>query len=148
MKTSIFALLSLFAISVAHAGDYLTDLEAGKTKAAAEKKALLVKFTGSDWCPPCKALNKNVFTNASFKKGVEKDFVVVVLDYPRKNPLPAAETATNKKLAKKYGIKSYPTVMLMDAKGKAFRSLPGYSGTNAKDYLTTVQTALKAKNFK
>jgi len=61
MKTSLFALLSLFAISVAHAGDYLTDLEAGKTKAAAEKKALLVKFTGSDWCPPCKALNKNVF---------------------------------------------------------------------------------------
>ena len=147
MKTSIFAILSAIAVSVAHAGDYLTDLEAGKKKAAAEQKALLVKFTGSDWCPPCIKLNNEVFKDATFKEGIEKNFVVVVLDYPRKTPLPAAQTATNKKLAKKYNIKSYPTVMLMDAEGKAFRSIPGYSGIGAKAYLAGVQTALKAKNF-
>ena len=31
-------------------------------KAKAEKKNVLVEFTGSDWCPPCIAMRKNVFS--------------------------------------------------------------------------------------
>ncbi|MFT6178761.1 MAG: thioredoxin-related protein [Akkermansiaceae bacterium] len=147
MKASIFALLAAFTVSAAHAGDYLTDFEAAKKKAVADKKPLLVKFTGSDWCPPCIKLQKEVFSKSSFKKAVEKDFVVVVLDYPRKKKLPKDQTAANKKVAKKYGLKSYPTVMLMDSKGKVFKSMSGYNGAGAKAYLKSVQDSLKAKKF-
>lgn len=147
IKASVFALFAALAVSVAHAGDYLTDFEEGKKKATAEKKALLVKFTGSDWCPPCIKLQKEVFAKRSFRKGVEKDFVIVVLDYPSKKKLPKAQTAANKKVAEQYKIDSYPTVMLMDSNGKTFKSFSGYNGSGAKTYLAAIRASLKAKKF-
>lgn len=147
MKASLFALLAAFAVSAAHAGDYLTNFEAGKKKAASEKKALLVKFTGSDWCPPCKKLQKEVFSKSSFQEGVAEDFVVVVLDFPRKSEMTAEQTAANKKVAKAYKVKAYPTVLLMDAQGKVFKSTAGYNGSGAKAYLADIKTSLKAKKF-
>jgi len=92
LKTIILAIFSVAFPATAQAGDFLTDFDAGKKKAAAEKKCMLVKFTGSDWCLPCKNLDKQVFSKKAFKSEVEKDFVVVVLDYPRTKKLPAAQS--------------------------------------------------------
>ncbi len=147
LKTFVFAILSAALAATAQAGDFLTDFEAGKKKAVAEDKPLLVKFTGSDWCPPCIKLDKEVFSKKSFKSAVEKDFVVVVLDYPRKKKLPEAQTKANKKVAKEYGLRSYPTVMLMDSDGKVFKSMSGYGGGGVKPYLKALKTALKARKF-
>jgi thioredoxin-related protein len=148
MKASVFALVAAFTVSLVQAGDYLTDFEAGKKKAAAENKALLVKFTGSDWCQPCMKLEKEVFSKSSFKKAVAKDFVVVVLDFPQKKKLPKDEAAANKKVAKQYNLEGYPTVMLMDAQGKVFKLLSSYNGGGASAYLKSIQTSLKAKRFR
>jgi thioredoxin-related protein len=156
LKTFVLAILSIALAATAQAGDFLTDFEAGKKKAAEENKPLLVKFTGSDWCPPCIKLDQEVFSQKSFKSAVEKDFVVVVLDYPRKKKLPAAQTKANKEVAKKYGLRSYPTVMLMDSEGKVFKSMSGYSAPPKADngksvsvetYLKTLKSALKARQF-
>lgn len=147
LKTITLAILSAAFTLTTHAGDFLNNFETGKKKAAAENKSILVKFTGSDWCPPCIKLNKEVFSKKSFKSKVEKDFVVVVLDYPRKKKLPAAQTKANKEIAKKYGLKSYPTVMLMDSEGKVFKSMSGYSGGGVEPYLKTLSSSLKARKF-
>ena len=45
----------------------MTDYAAAKIKAAAEQKPLLLEFTGSDWCPPCMRLNKEVFSQKVFR---------------------------------------------------------------------------------
>lgn len=148
LKTSLVVLLVAASASFAHAGDFLTDFETAKKKAAADKKPLLVKFTGSDWCPPCIKLNDEVFSKSSFKKAVEKDFVVVVLDFPRKTKLPEDQAAANRKVAEKYGLKSYPTVMLMDSKGKVFKSMSGYAGGGVDPYLKGLKTSLRARKFK
>ena len=148
LKGSFFALLAAAAVGIANAGDYLTDLETAKKKAATDKKPLLVKFTGSDWCPPCIKLHQEVFSKSSFKKAVEKDFVVVVLDFPRKTELPEEQAAANKKVAKEYGLKSYPTVLLMDSKGKVFKSMSGYAGGGAEAYLKGLKSSLRARKFK
>jgi thioredoxin-related protein len=147
LKTIILAILSVTFTTTAQAGDFLTDFEAGKKKAAAEKKCMLVKFTGSDWCPPCIKLDKEVFSKPIFKSEVEKDFVVIVLDYPRKEKLPAAQTKANKEVAKKYKLRSYPTVMLMDSQGKVFKSISGYSGGGVEPYLKTLKSSLRARKF-
>ena len=148
LKASFFALIAAAAVGIANAGDYLTDFEAAKKKAETDKKPLLVKFTGSDWCPPCIKLNDEVFSKSSFKKAVEKDFVVVVLDFPRKKKLPEEESAANKKVAKEYSLKSYPTVMLMDSKGKVFKSMSGYAGGGVEAYLKGLKKSLRARKFK
>ena len=93
-------------------------------------------------------LNKEVFSKKDFKSGVEKDFVVVVLDFPRSKKLPKAEAAANKALAKKYKITAYPTVLLMDSSGKVFKQASGYRGGGVDSYLKGLQDSLKAKKFK
>ena len=62
---------------------WLTNIETAQELAKAEKKFVLLDFTGSDWCPPCKALKKNIFDTDKFKAYAEKNLVLVELDFPR-----------------------------------------------------------------
>src|SRR5262245_9374441 len=62
---------------------WMVDLEAAKMVAAKEGKDILMEFTGSDWCPPCKALKRKVFDTEAFQTEAPKHFVLVKLDNPR-----------------------------------------------------------------
>ncbi|HIX19757.1 MAG TPA: thioredoxin family protein, partial [Candidatus Akkermansia intestinigallinarum] len=54
MQNAFISLLTVAAIVAPACGaEWLTDLEAAKKQAAAENKAILVDFTGSDWCGYC-----------------------------------------------------------------------------------------------
>ncbi len=54
IRTSLSLLTLAACIAPAFAGEgWLTDLDTGKKQAAAENKAVLVDFTGSDWCHFC-----------------------------------------------------------------------------------------------
>jgi thioredoxin-related protein len=97
---------------------WTSDFAAAKTKAKADKKYMLVDFTGSDWCIWCKKLHAEVFDKETFKTEAPKRFVLVELDYPREKNLPEKLKAQNSELAKRYEIRGYPTVLLMDAEGQ------------------------------
>lgn len=51
MKKTLFGLVAGFALFQAHAAEtqWLTDLGKAQAKAKAEKKMVLLDFTGSDW---------------------------------------------------------------------------------------------------
>ena len=115
------ASIALFSnVALAAGNGWMTDFAAAKKKAIAEKKDLLIEFTGSDWCPPCKMLNKNVFSKAEFVKSASEKFVLVALDFPRKKELPAAEKAQNDKLIGLYAVQGFPTILLCDSKGMPY----------------------------
>jgi len=40
---------------------WLTNYETALKKASKQKKNILMFFTGSDWCPPCQMLKKDLF---------------------------------------------------------------------------------------
>lgn len=141
MKKSVrilsFLSASILGISSAFAGGegWTSDLEAAKKTAAAEKKSLLLEFTGSDWCPPCKMLNKEVFSQEAFTAGVKDKFVLVQFDFPKdKSKLTPETIELNKAAAEKYGIQGYPTVLLADETGKPFAKT-GYQPGGAENYV-------------
>lgn len=141
-KIAAFVLLANTAFA---AGDgWMTDYNAAKKKAIAEKKDLLVEFTGSDWCPPCKMLNKNVFSKPEFVKNASEKFVLVALDYPRRKELPAAEKAQNTQLMALYSVNSFPTVLLCDATGMPY-ARQGFEQGGPKEYLAALVAKLPAK---
>ncbi|TAE78116.1 MAG: DUF255 domain-containing protein [Verrucomicrobia bacterium] len=94
-----------------------TDLEQAFAQAKKEKKSVLVEFTGSDWCPPCIAMRKNVFSQKDFVQAASKKFVLVELDFPEGDEKLKAK---NEPYAEKYKIEGFPTVILFDAEGKEF----------------------------
>jgi len=114
----------------------MTDFEAAKKKAAAENKDLLVDFTGSDWCGWCIKLVDEVFKHDSFKKGVADRFVLVELDFPKdKSNISEATQKQNAELQAKYGVRGFPTILLLDNQGRPF-ARTGYQAGGPEKYLT------------
>lgn len=141
MKKSVQILSFLSALilgisSAFAAGEgWTSDLEAAKKIAADEKKSLLLEFTGSDWCPPCKMLKKEVFSQEEFTAGVKDKLVLVQFDFPKdKSKLTPETIEQNKAAAERYGIQGYPTVLLADETGKPFAKT-GYKPGGAENYV-------------
>lgn len=90
-----------------------------KELSKASKKPLLIFFTGSDWCGPCKMLVEDFFESERFKKLAEKDFILYEANYPRNLDLvTSSQKEDNLMLKKKYGINSYPTIIVVDGNEK------------------------------
>lgn len=113
-----------------------TNFEEAKARAKAEKKLVLVNFTGSDWCLYCEKLKSEVFDKEAFVNEVPKSFVLVELDFPHSKEQPKDLKEQNKKLAEQYDmyIFGYPSVLLMDADGKVF-SKTGYRDKGPKEWV-------------
>ena len=136
------AILSLTVAAQADEG-WVVDFEKAKAQAAKEGKSILMEFTGSDWCPPCKALHKNVLVKDVFKTEMPKSFVLLKLDSPRdKSKQTPEEIEQYKTLSAKYGIKGVPTIFLADAKGRPYYETVGYSGDPAEKYVANLKDQL------
>ena len=133
--------LCLSVLSLSAADGWLTDLDEGIKVAKAEKKTILVDFTGSDWCGWCIRLKKEVFDQKEFAAAT-KDFVLVELDYPQKKQQSPEVKAKNKALSEKFGIEGFPTILLLDANGEPFAQT-GYQAGGPIKYLAHLAELLK-----
>ena len=146
MKKITMALLSMFVLHqvTAAEGEWLTDLSKAREKAKAENKMVFMEFTGSDWCPPCKALRKTVLTSSEFVEYAKKNLVLVEVDFPnQKKQSPELEKA-NKELAEKFEIDAYPTIIILDRDGKQLSKESGYGGEKPKDFIAKIEALKKS----
>lgn len=109
-------------------------------KAKAEKKPILALFTGSDWCPPCQQLEKNILLQPAFKDFAKKHLVTLFLDFPREAKIDDGVKKQNDALAKKFSIEAYPTILILSADGE--KELWKQVGYNAL-FLEKLQEAVK-----
>ena len=136
------AILSL-TVATQAAEVWVVDFEKAKAQAAKEGKSILMEFTGSDWCPPCKSLHANVLSKDVFKTEMPKNFVLLKLDSPRdKSKQTPEEIEQYKVLSAKYGIQGVPTIFLADAKGRPYYQTVGYSGDPADQYVANLKEQL------
>ncbi len=107
---------------------WLTDYENALKEAKKEDKNVLVYFTGSDWCPPCKMLKTDLFDSEEFK-ALSEDYVLLYVDIPRnKDLLTPEQMAHNKEVMVKYNKKGvFPLLKIVNAKGSALDEYSGYS---------------------
>ncbi|MEG0795766.1 MAG: thioredoxin family protein [Odoribacter sp.] len=118
MKKSIYitlGLLLLAGVCQAQILFFQGSFEDALKKAKEDKKNLFVDFY-TVWCGPCKLMDKEVFTQKSVGDYFNETFICCHLD---------AELPENKPLAKKYNVKAFPTMILMDANGKELKRLKG-----------------------
>lgn len=145
LALGVVAALALIQAAYAAEGNWLTDLDKAQAKAKEEKKLVLMDFTGSDWCPPCKALHSKVLTSKEFVDFANENLVLVMVDFPQQKKLPAEQTKANEELAKRFKIEGFPTIVVLDSNGKELSKDVGYSGESAKDFVAKLQK-LKARS--
>ena len=145
--TTSITLVALSPNLASAAGEgWLVDFAEAKELAAKENKDILIEFTGSDWCPPCKALQKNVLSQDIFKREAPKQFILLFLDNPRdKSHQSEEEKAQYKRLAEAFQVTGVPTVFLVDAEGRAYARQVGYNGEKAPQYVANLSEKTKAR---
>ena len=142
MKTTLLCLL--LAVASVQASDlWSTDYTASIAQAAAQKKPVLLEFTGSDWCPPCMKQNKDVFEQPAFEEFAKGNLVLVKLDFPRSKPQAPEIKERNQQLAAQYEVQGFPTVILLGADGKELAREVGYKGGGVPGFIDWVKTNLK-----
>lgn len=140
---SLSAAVSTTAIAAPTKG-WTADYEAALKQAEKENKAVLLEFTGSDWCPPCKLLAKEVFSKQAFIDAASKNYVLVKLDFPRADKKLAEK---NQPLAEQYEVQGYPTIVLTDASGEEFSRVVGAQHRTVEDFLGYINKALDQKDL-
>jgi protein disulfide-isomerase len=145
MKRLLVALISgcVLANAIADEAGWLTDLPKAQAKAKAENKLVLMDFNGSDWCPPCKALRKNVLSSKEFVDYAKDKLILVDVDFPRSIKQPEELQKANAELAKKFGIDGYPTIIVLGSDGKELKRDVGYGGQSTKEFIADLEKARK-----
>ncbi len=116
--------------------DWVADFDQAVEIAKREKKDLFVDFTGSDWCGWCIRLDKEVFAHQQFLEAAKQDFVLVKLDFPRSEAAKAKvpNPDRNRELQAKYGIRGFPTILLMTVDGQVYGQT-GYQAGGPEPYV-------------
>ncbi|MCC5848852.1 MAG: thioredoxin family protein [Verrucomicrobia bacterium] len=128
--------INLTSASAQDAGSelWLEDFQLAQSRARATNRPILILFTGSDWCPPCMNLERNVFSTKHFEQFARENLVLYVADFPRRKRQPPELIATNQRLQQTYRIRGYPTLVLVNAQGRQLDQF-GYGGQNANAFV-------------
>lgn len=84
-------------------------------KAKSENKLVFMDCYTS-WCGPCKMMSSKVFTQKKVGDYFNQHLVSIKIDM---------EKGEGIKLAKKYGVKAYPTMMFLDTEGNVIHKIIG-----------------------
>ena len=140
--TSLVLITFLGLLSAATAGEsWMTDFKAAKIKAKAENKNLLLDFTGSDWCGWCIKLDEEVFSEPAFKDYAKDHLVLVELDFPRGKQQSAELKAQNEGLAQQYGVRGFPSILILSADGELIKQT-GYQAGGAEAYVEHIKSII------
>ncbi|MEI6492859.1 MAG: thioredoxin family protein [Verrucomicrobiota bacterium] len=143
MKRLILSALVLAASTLFAADGWQTDYKAALELAAKTNKPVLLDFTGSDWCGWCIKLDKETFAQPEFQKFAEKNLVLVTVDFPNNKPQSADVKKQNEELQKKFGVDGFPTLVLLDSKGKEITRNVGYLAGGPKAFIGWVEASVK-----
>jgi thioredoxin-related protein len=128
MKTLITAISLIFFIQIGFAQDaeMITDWIKAKEVAKKENKRILIILTGSEWCAPCKKMDKNVIEKSEFQKYAKQNLVLFLID------LPGGGLIINSKVYQEYEnfknayqTTALPSLILTDYDGSKINVLKG-----------------------
>ena len=119
-----------------------TSMRAAMAAARAEKKVILVNFTGSDWCPWCIRLHDEVFSQPPFMDYAARHLVLLTVDFPRKKWQSPAQRKENEDLCRRYSVDGYPTILLLAPDGRVI-GRTGYRKGGAVPYVDHLRSMLK-----
>ncbi|MCM8537513.1 MAG: thioredoxin family protein [Lentisphaeraceae bacterium] len=151
MKVSIIIALiaALFFIPGAQgeSKQWETDFRNALKLSKESGKPIFMEFTGSDWCGPCIALHKTVFSTDAFKKFADENFVLLELDFPKGKKQAQELQQQNQYLQQMYQVQGYPTILLMGDDGVPFAKT-GFKDVDAPTYISDLKEFLtKKKSF-
>ncbi len=124
---------------------WLTDYQKAQEQSKVSNKPLFLEFTGSDWCPPCRQLQRQILSAPEFQEYASKNFVLVELDFPRRKIQAPEIVQQNHALARQFGIEVFPTVIILNSNGEKIGELIGFDpSAGPAGYITALEKFRKS----
>ena len=130
------------ASDLASAG-WHTSYDAAMAEAESRGVPMLVLFTGSDWCPHCRTLEKNVIDTPLFREAIGGRVVLLMIDLPREG-ISEAVRVERSKVCIRYGVRSFPAVLVLGPDGAKVAEKKGYQGQSAQSWVAEMSQHLPA----
>lgn len=102
-------------------------------KGKSENKLIFVDIYAS-WCPPCKMMDRDVFSREDVGKFMGGNFVNVKHNI---------DEGVGREMAQQYGISSIPTYLVFNADGKLVSRITGAMG--ADDFIARMQSIIDSQ---
>lgn len=113
--------------------NWITSYEDAVNQSKATSKPILLLFT-TNYCPWCDKLDAEVFNTNEFAQAAEGKFIFVMIDNSGATGKVSPNLiAQNSELKKKYSIRGFPTVILINSKGQKIGET-GYKPGGGKQY--------------
>jgi len=133
----------LVGVSVQGSEEWLTDYDEALAESTRSGKPVLTLFTGSDWCPHCRTLEERVFSTSEFESWSEEHVVLLMLDLPESGISPAVRSERSR-ICLKYGVRTFPSVLILDSFGEKITEEKGYRGTPASTWIKRLAAKVPA----
>jgi protein disulfide-isomerase len=124
-----------------HEASWLEDYSAASASAKNKGKPVLINFTGSDWCYYCKKMDAEVLTQKEFVDYSDDSLVLFKADFPRGKEIPETVAAQNRRLAEEYGVRGFPTFVLVKD-GKVVGKWVGYVSGGPAGFIKEIKNSL------
>jgi protein disulfide-isomerase len=118
---------------------WLNDYKKAQEEAKANKKLLLLNFTGSDWCGWCIKIDKEIWSQPQFKDYARDNLVLVELDFPRRKDQPVEVKKQNLQLAQQYEVLGFPTIVVLNSNGEKLWQFDGYFPGGPEAFIAQLQ---------
>lgn len=138
-KITLWVLLSVVSVTQAQEIKWMSMNEALAAQAKNPKKIFVDVYT--NWCGPCKMLDKNTFSNPDVASFVNKNFYAVkfnaegdeTISYqgksysnPGYDPSKAMKRNSSHQFSRFMGVNAYPTMLFIDETGNLINRVKGY----------------------
>lgn len=128
MKAILLPIAAILLTGVTGASEtWSTNPAEAMQQATAQKKGVMLEFTGSDWCGACIMQKKQALSLPGVQEDIAAAFIPVELDFPRKKQQDEQTKAMLETYKKSYGITGFPTLVFADAQGRPVHTVVGYS---------------------
>ncbi len=122
---------------------WLTDYQQAMATAERTGRPVLTIFTGSDWCPHCRTLEHNVLRTDTFLEWAEDRLVLLMIDLPQQG-ISTEERRARSRVCVRYGVRVFPSALLIGPDGAALALQTGYTGQSATTWIASMATHLPA----
>lgn len=103
---------------IEYKGEWIDDYRKARAIAAQSRRSMVIAFTSLDSSPYCRQLDVEIFTTETFRDYARYNLVLLRIDFPKKQKLDENELKKRNELADAFGVKGYPTVVVLNAAGQ------------------------------
>ena len=102
------------------------DYEEGVKTAKETRRPIILHFY-TDWCTWCKKMDADTFANSRIQEFVNLSFIPIKINPEAKQKVKMEGKEVNvSELARKFGVRAFPTTIFMEPDGKVIGPVPGY----------------------